>query len=184
MNAITEMTAIQRLHLINTRQLWEAQQFLQQSGGDLSRLRHRMTKQAVINIACGIGRVPLVTASTLRRLHVEGRLGTTYVSGDVAMWAYEAAAGVHINQDLMPADAIELSEADPGHPIFHIVAIAVDGWPVPVSCVDPRDFVDGCVDKQRAEVVTAISKRYLVDRLTSGQSLQGHGPGGWSPERG
>jgi hypothetical protein len=161
MSAFTEMTAIQRLHLINTRQLWEAQQFLQRFGGDQSRLRHRMTKQAVLNIAVAINRVPMATASTLRRLHGGGRLGSTYVSGTAAMWAYESVAGVYIAQGLVPTDEVELSDVEQCHPIFHAVAVAADGWPVPISCVDPRDFIDGCVDRPRAEVVTVILERYL-----------------------
>jgi hypothetical protein len=171
MDAITEMTAIQRLHLINTRQLWEAQQFLQRSGGDQLRLRHRITKQAILNVACGINRVPMATASTLRRLHGEGRLGSTYVSGSAAMWAYESVAGVNIDQGLVPADEIELSEVEQCHPVLHTVAVATDGLPVPISCVDPRDFIDGCVDRPRADVITVILERYLVDWLAVGQSL-------------
>jgi hypothetical protein len=172
------MTAVQRLHLINTRQLWEAQQFLQRSGGGQLRLRHRMTKQAVLNVACGINRVPAVTASTLRRLHNEGRLGSTYVSGSAAMWAYESVAGVHIDQGLVPTDEIELSDVEQCHPILHAVAVAADGWPVPISCLDPRDFVDACVDRPQADVIAAILERYLVDWLAVRQSLQDHEPGG------
>jgi hypothetical protein len=99
------------------------------------------------------------------------------------MWAYESVAGVHIDQGLVPTDEIELSDVEQCHPVFHAVAVAADGWPVPISGVDPRDFIDGCVYRPRADAISVILERYLI-WLAVGQSLQGHGPGGWSSEKG
>ena len=62
-----------------------------------------MKSQAPINRAYRIGRVPKVAAAILRELDAEGLLGVQLlVIGTHSLYAYEAAAGVHLADDLQP----------------------------------------------------------------------------------
>jgi hypothetical protein len=66
-------------------------------------------RQAAINRALGLGRVPLISARILRALDRTGTLGAGLrVVGTHAMFAYEAAAGVMVDAGLTTTGDIDL----------------------------------------------------------------------------
>jgi hypothetical protein len=76
---------------------------------DLEAINERLQKQARLNRALDLGRVPTVTSRVLRRLHAENLLGgVIVVSGTNAIYAYEAAAGVHVGGDLLATGDLDI----------------------------------------------------------------------------
>lgn len=72
-------------------------------------LRAALDRQAAINRAVGLGRVPLLTARILRALDEEGLIGAgVRVAGTNALFAYEAAAGVMFDSSITATDDIDL----------------------------------------------------------------------------
>ena len=68
-----------------------------------------MVRQAAINRAVGLGRVPLVGAKIIRALDNTGLLGSGIrVLGTNAIYAYEAAAGIRIDSGLTSTEDIDL----------------------------------------------------------------------------
>lgn len=66
-------------------------------------------RQAAINRALGLGRVPLTAARILRNLSQHGLLGHgVRVVGTNALYAYEAACGVHIDAEVTATGDIDL----------------------------------------------------------------------------
>lgn len=71
--------------------------------------REVMVRQAAINRALGLGRVPLIAAKIIRTLTDAGLLGRGLrVIGTHALYAYEAAAGLFIEPDLTTTEDIDL----------------------------------------------------------------------------
>jgi hypothetical protein len=77
-----------------------------------SRLKEIQTvidRQAAINRAVGLGRVPLIGAKIIRALDNTGLLGSGIrVLGTNAIYAYEAAAGVQVDPGLTTTEDIDL----------------------------------------------------------------------------
>src|ERR1017187_2644730 len=77
-----------------------------------SRLKEIQTvidRQAAINRAVGLGRVPLIGAKIIRALDNTGMLGSGIrVLGTNAIYAYEAVAGVQIDPGLTTTEDIDL----------------------------------------------------------------------------
>jgi hypothetical protein len=72
-------------------------------------MRAVMDRQAAINRALGLGRVPLLGARIIRSLDAHGLLGSAIrVLGTNALYAYEAAAGVRIESGLTATEDIDL----------------------------------------------------------------------------
>ena len=72
-------------------------------------LRLVMDRQAAVNRALGLGRVPLLGARIIRALDASGLLGGAIrVLGTNALYAYEAVAGVRIEPGLTTTDDIDL----------------------------------------------------------------------------
>ncbi|HEY1983313.1 MAG TPA: nucleotidyltransferase domain-containing protein [Xanthobacteraceae bacterium] len=68
-----------------------------------------MARQSAINRAVGLGRVPLIGAKIIRALDQAAMLGSGIrVLGTNAIYAYEAAAGVHIDPGLTTTEDIDL----------------------------------------------------------------------------
>jgi hypothetical protein len=68
-----------------------------------------MVRQAAINRALGLGRVPLLGAKIIRALDAAGLLGRGLrVIGTHALYAYEAAAGIFIDPGLTTTEDIDL----------------------------------------------------------------------------
>lgn len=75
----------------------------------LREIQETMHRQAAINRAVGLGRVPLLTAKILRALDDEGLFGAGIrVAGTNAMYAYEAAAGVMFDPSVTTTEDIDL----------------------------------------------------------------------------
>jgi len=75
----------------------------------LKNLKAVIARQAAINRALGLGRVPLIGARIIRALDRAMLLGSGIrVLGTNAIYAYEAAAGVHIDPGLTTTEDIDL----------------------------------------------------------------------------
>lgn len=65
-------------------------------------LKAMLEERAPVLVALGLGRVPRIPAAILRRLDGAGLLGERLLTvGTHALFAYEAAAGVHIDQQVV-----------------------------------------------------------------------------------
>lgn len=74
----------------------------------LKNLKALIIRQSAINRAIGLGRVPLLGAKIIGALDRVGFLGADIqVIGTNAIYAYEAAAGVHIDPGLITTDEID-----------------------------------------------------------------------------
>jgi len=72
-------------------------------------LRQVMKRQAAVNRAVGLGRVPVIGAKIIRALDASGLLGNGIrVLGTTAIYAYEAMAGVHIESGLATTEDVDL----------------------------------------------------------------------------
>ena len=75
----------------------------------LHAIQSAMTRQAAVNRALGLGRVPSLSARILRLIQASGLLGAHIrVVGTHAIYAYEAAAGVHIDAALTATGDLDL----------------------------------------------------------------------------
>jgi hypothetical protein len=75
----------------------------------LKEMKAVIARQAAINRAIGLGRVPLLGARIIRELDQTGMLGSGIrVLGTNAIYAYEAAAGVRIDPGLTTTEDIDL----------------------------------------------------------------------------
>lgn len=80
-----------------------------QSKERLSSLKQSLIRQSKLAVAIGINRVPKIPAQILRLLDQEGLLGRGItVLGTHSIYAYEAAAGVVVDDDLMETFDIDL----------------------------------------------------------------------------
>jgi hypothetical protein len=74
----------------------------------LKNLQEVMTRQSAINRAIALGRVPLIGAKIIRALDQAAILGAgVRVLGTNAIYAYEAAAGVHLDPGLTTTEDID-----------------------------------------------------------------------------
>jgi len=72
-------------------------------------MRVTMERQAAVNRALGLGRVPLLGARIMRALDAVGLLGSGIrILGTNAIYAYEAASGVRIDPGLATTEDIDL----------------------------------------------------------------------------
>ncbi len=75
----------------------------------LSSLKQSLIRQSKLSVAIGINRVPKVPAQIIRLLDQEGLLGHGItILGTHSIYAYEAAAGVVVSNDLMETFDIDL----------------------------------------------------------------------------
>jgi hypothetical protein len=75
----------------------------------LEGLAKRLDELAPVNRAMGLGRLPVTAARILRRCDEAGLLGKHLtIVGTNAMFAYEVAAGVHTQSDLVASGDIDL----------------------------------------------------------------------------
>jgi hypothetical protein len=75
----------------------------------LKEIQTVMDRQAAINRAVGLGRIPLIGAKIIRALDDTGMLGSGIrVLGTNAIYAYEAAAGVQVDPGLTTTEDIDL----------------------------------------------------------------------------
>jgi hypothetical protein len=75
----------------------------------LKNLKAVLARQSAINRAIGLGRVPLIGAKIVRTLDQAALMGSSIrVLGTYAIYAYEAAAGIHVGPELTTTDDIYL----------------------------------------------------------------------------
>jgi hypothetical protein len=75
----------------------------------LKNMRDTMDRQAAVNRALGLGRVPLIGARIIRALDAFGLLGSRIrILGTNAIYAYEAASGVRVDPGLATTEDIDL----------------------------------------------------------------------------
>ncbi len=76
---------------------------------DLATLDDRLKKAARMNVAMGLGRVPRESARIIREINKAGLLGKNlFIAGTNAIYAYEAKAGVRIDDGLMATTDLDL----------------------------------------------------------------------------
>jgi hypothetical protein len=81
----------------------------EESRAKLDALRPALKRQAAINRALGLGRVPLLSARIIRALDSSGLLGAGLrVVGTNALYAYEAVAGVFVDPSLTATEDVDL----------------------------------------------------------------------------
>lgn len=75
----------------------------------LKSLKQTATRQAAVNRAIGLGRVPTLGARVIRALDKNGLLGNGIrVLGTNSIYAYEAAAGIHVESALTATEDVDL----------------------------------------------------------------------------
>lgn len=86
---------------------WEAARALAQE--TLAVRQEQLERQAAVNRALRLGRVPLLTARIIRALDNAGLLGAGIrIAGTNAIYAYEAAAGVFVDPGITTTEDIDL----------------------------------------------------------------------------
>ena len=81
----------------------------EESNRSLSAIREVMRRQSAVNRVLGLGRVPLLSARIMRAIDAAGLMGAGIrILGTHALYAYEAAAGVHIEPELTATGDVDL----------------------------------------------------------------------------
>lgn len=120
-----------------------------------------MTRQAAINRALGLGRVPLIGAKIIRALDNAGMLGAGIrVLGTNAIYAYEAAAGVHIDPGLTTTEDIDLLLDSRGGVAFIATEDVSER-----SLLQVLKKVDRSFHKSQQTFRAANNEGYLVDLI-------------------
>jgi hypothetical protein len=87
----------------------EFEQAREESAARLKQMDTVIARQAAVNRALGLGRVPLIGARIIRALDAVGVLGAGIrVLGTNAIYVYEAAAGVRIDPGLTTTEDVDL----------------------------------------------------------------------------
>lgn len=80
-----------------------------EAGERLKKAQETLRRQAGVNRALGLGRVPEIGARIVRSLDAAGLLGRGLrVIGTNALFAYEAAAGVHLGSEVLTTEDIDV----------------------------------------------------------------------------
>ena len=127
----------------------------------LENLQATLDRQAAINRALGLGRVPLIGAKIIRALDRAGMLGSAIrVIGTNAIYAYEAAAGVRIDPGLTTTDDIDL--------LFdtrrNLTFVTIDDIPQP-SLLKLLRKIDHSFTRSVQAFRATNSEGYLVDLI-------------------
>lgn len=126
------------------------------------RLDEALARQAAVNRALGMGRIPLIAARILRLLDQRGFLGKGLrVVGTNALYAYEAAAGVFLDPGITTTgDPDLLFDARRGLNLVGDPALSQDGL------VDLLRRADRSFRKSRQSFRAENDEGYLVDLIT------------------
>src|SRR6202165_2991830 len=124
-------------------------------------MRVTMDRQAAVNRALGLGRVPLIGARIMRALDAFGLLGPGIrILGTNAIYAYEAASGVQIDPGLATTEDIDLLLDARGGLTF-----VADEEVSESSLMKTLRRVDSSFDRSR-ETFRAVNRDgYLVDLI-------------------
>ena len=126
---------------------------------NLKELRPVLQRQAAINRALGLGRVPMTGARIMRALSNAALLGTRIrVLGTYALFAYEAVAGVQIDSSLTATEDIDLLfDARRG--------LSVVGDVEPATLLSLLQRVDKSFERTKQSFRAANKSGYLVDLI-------------------
>lgn len=118
-------------------------------------------RQAAVNRALGLGRVPAIGAKIMRALDTNGLLGNGIrVLGTNALYAYEAAAGVHIDGGLTTTEDIDLL-LDSRSGVSFVATDEVDE----ASILRILRRIDRSFERTRQDFRAANRDGYLVDLI-------------------
>ena len=128
---------------------------------NLAAAREAMKRQAAMDRAVGIGRVPVLGARIVRAIEDAGLLGAGIrIVGTNALYAYEAAAGVHVDPGLTTTEDVDL--------LFDSrrkIAFAVDEAMGEVSLLALLRKVDRTFERTRRAHCAANAKGFMVDLI-------------------
>ncbi len=138
---------------------WEAGR---QAAQDLLAARKvQMDRQAAVNRALRLGRVPLLTARIIRAIDNAGLLGTGIrVAGTNAIYAYEAAAGVFVDPGITTTGDIDLLMD-----ARRSLKILADGELKEGALIDVLRKVDKSFERTRSTFRAINRDGYLVDLI-------------------
>jgi hypothetical protein len=124
-------------------------------------MRVTMDRQAAVNRALGLGRVPLIGARIMRALDAVGLLGSgIWILGTNAIYAYEAASGVRLDPGLATTEDIDLLLDARGGLTF-----VADDEVSESSLMKILKRVDASFDRSK-EIFRAVNRDgYLVDLI-------------------
>lgn len=118
-----------------------------------------LKRQAAVNKALKLGRVPELGATIIRALDHAGLLGRGLkVVGTNALFAYEAAAGVHLGSEVLTTEDIDI--------LFDArikLRLALDEDVSSRTLIGLLKKVDASFERSAAEFQARNSKGYLVD---------------------
>ncbi len=132
----------------------------------LKNMHATMERQAAVNRALGLGRVPLIGARIMRALDAFGLLGSGIcILGTNAIYAYEAAAGVRVDPGLATTEDIDLLLDARGGLTF-----VADGDVSESSLMKILKRVDASFNRSK-ETFRAVNRDgYLVDLIKPAQN--------------
>lgn len=120
-----------------------------------------LDRQAAINQALGLGRVPPIAASILRLLDRRGWLGAGIrVAGTNALYAYEAACAVHFDPEILSTSDIDFL-MDARQKLFLIG----DSDFAPPNLIDLLKTVDGTFKRSGRMYRAENNFGYMVDLI-------------------
>ncbi len=132
----------------------------------LEQLRPVLTRQAAVNRALGLGRVPLLGARIIRALDANGLLGAGIrILGTYALYAYEAVAGVHIDPGLTTTEDIDLLLDPRGGLSFIATGDIATGDLEPASLLRILQRVDKTFVRAAQEFRAVNRDGFLVDLI-------------------
>lgn len=125
----------------------------------LNKAQETLRRQTGVNRALGLGRVPEIGAKIVRSLDAAGLLGRGLrVIGTNALFAYEAAAGVHLGSEVLTTEDIDV--------LFDArvrLRFAVDEDVADRTLMGLLRKIDGTFERTEAEFQARNAAGYLVD---------------------
>lgn len=120
-----------------------------------------MIRQASVNRVLGLGRAPLLGAKIIRALDENGLLGNgVRVLGTNAIFAYEAAAGVHVDAGLTTTEDIDLLLDSRGGVSFIVIDEVEDA-----SLLKILRRIDKSFERTNQDFRAVNRNGYLVDLI-------------------
>ncbi len=127
----------------------------------LESLAARLNEHAPVNVAMNLGRMPSIAARILRACGERELLGAQlFVVGTNAIYAYEAAAGVHVDRGLVATGDVDLLYDARRHLTFAVSGMSTNGLIGILQSVD-ESFASSPRQRYRA----ANRDGYLVDLI-------------------
>ncbi|MFS8039151.1 GSU2403 family nucleotidyltransferase fold protein [Xanthobacter sp. AM11] len=139
---------------------WDAQRSA--AGEREKALREVLTRQAAVNRALQLGRVPLLGARIIRAIDAAGLLGRGLrIVGTNAIYAYEAAAGIMVDASMTTTEDMDLLMDARRALRLAVTAEIPDG-----TLISLLRKVDKSFERTRQNFRAANDEGYLVDLIT------------------